>query len=255
MKLQNKNGFTLVELSIVLVIIGLIVGGVVGGQSLVYSARLQSVVKDFKKYQTAIRAFELQYDAVPGDMADAEDYWGSVSNCGSTNPGAGTGTQTCDGDGDGAIDYYQVSSVLTDSPLEQWRAWEHLQNAGILPGSLTGIATDGDLAHAVNVGNVPGLNVPEGAVKGSLFFLNGSTSKPSMVFGSFEGAAPFKWYNTVLSPMDARAVDKKMDDGVALTGKLIGAGSNADGDVCRNAATDKYELSHSKVACRLTFTY
>jgi prepilin-type N-terminal cleavage/methylation domain-containing protein len=76
----NKSVFTLVELSIVLVIIGLIVGGVVGGQSLIASARIGAQVKQLTQYETAYRAFQLQYDAIPGDMVDASDYWPGAIN-------------------------------------------------------------------------------------------------------------------------------------------------------------------------------
>jgi prepilin-type N-terminal cleavage/methylation domain-containing protein len=78
MKKQSIQAFTLVELSIVLVIVGLIVGGVVGGQSLIHSAKINKVVLDINKMKIAFRAFELQYDALPGDMVDAYDYWGTT---------------------------------------------------------------------------------------------------------------------------------------------------------------------------------
>jgi prepilin-type N-terminal cleavage/methylation domain-containing protein len=65
--LRKIMGFTLVELSIVIVVIGLIIGVVTAGQSLVRQAQIRSVLNDVNKYKTAWNAFKLQYDALPGD--------------------------------------------------------------------------------------------------------------------------------------------------------------------------------------------
>ena len=86
---RTKNGFTLIELSIVIVIIGLIVAGVVGGQALVRQSKLRSIITDHQKIQTSMNAFKLEYNYLPGDIPNASDYWsGEV-----------------DGDGDGYADY------------------------------------------------------------------------------------------------------------------------------------------------------
>jgi prepilin-type N-terminal cleavage/methylation domain-containing protein len=73
--LCKQHGFTLVELSIVIVIIGLIVAGVTAGQSLVAAAKIQSQITELKKYEVAYNIFKLEYNAVPGDMSNAISYW------------------------------------------------------------------------------------------------------------------------------------------------------------------------------------
>ena len=73
--INKYNGFTLIELSIVIVIIGLIVAGVVGGQTLVKQAKLRSIITDVQKTQTIINTFFLEYGAMPGDMPNASNYW------------------------------------------------------------------------------------------------------------------------------------------------------------------------------------
>ena len=103
-----NRGFTLVELSIVLVIIGLIAGGVVGGKSLIKSSKQQGLVREFIALETAINSFDLQYDAIPGDFVDATDYW-PTSN-------------TDSGDGNGKVD----NSSGSGGADEPRRGWFHL---------------------------------------------------------------------------------------------------------------------------------
>ena len=100
---SQTSGFTLVELSVVIVIIGLIIAAVVAGKELIRNAQLQSIIKDAQGYQAAIRAFQLRYKAFPGDMDDATDYW----------PG-----ETTNGNGDGRITY--------NTWVESLPAWQQL---------------------------------------------------------------------------------------------------------------------------------
>jgi prepilin-type N-terminal cleavage/methylation domain-containing protein len=73
-----KKGFTLVELSIVLVILGLLAGGVLAGQSLIRAAELRSVTTQLEQYSTAIYAFRDRYFAIPGDEEFARRAWHAV---------------------------------------------------------------------------------------------------------------------------------------------------------------------------------
>jgi hypothetical protein len=119
-----------------------------------------------------IRACELQYDQLPEDFSEAEEYWGSAGNC---ETSAGTGTETCNGDG--VIDYNNGLESTSDNPYESWRVWEHLQNAGVLSSGLTGIATADKVLWGVNIGFSAGVNVPAGALEDSLFtifYIHGS---------------------------------------------------------------------------------
>jgi prepilin-type N-terminal cleavage/methylation domain-containing protein len=131
----SKRAFSLVELSIVLVILGLLVGGVLSGQSLIRAAQLRAITAEYSRYVTATQSFKDKYFALPGDMNNATSFWGAAD--GSTGltaacfGAAGTGTQTCNGDGSGTI-------YPTSASDESLRFWQHLARAGLIEGSYTG---------------------------------------------------------------------------------------------------------------------
>ncbi len=70
-----KSAFSLVELSIVLVIIGLIVGGVTVGQDMIENAKMKATIKKINEYSVAITTFKDKYFYYPGDLVNAWDYW------------------------------------------------------------------------------------------------------------------------------------------------------------------------------------
>src|SRR5579884_2852921 len=104
-----RHGFTLVELSIMLVIIGLIAGGILVGRHLVRVTEITSVLTDRQAFIRGVQNFREKYNALPGDMANATSFWGIAGgNSGdnytaSCRGSSGTGTQTCNGNGDGQI--------------------------------------------------------------------------------------------------------------------------------------------------------
>ena len=69
--LIQQAGFTLIELSIVLVIIGLIVGGVLTGQDLIRAAEIRATIGQYEKYNTAVNTFRTKYNGIPGDLLAA----------------------------------------------------------------------------------------------------------------------------------------------------------------------------------------
>jgi prepilin-type N-terminal cleavage/methylation domain-containing protein len=227
LELNKKAGFTLVELSIVLVIIGLIVGGIVGGQSLVRSAQINSVVSDFKKWQVAVTAFEMQYDGLPGDITDAAAYWPS----GATN-----------GNGDNLF-----------STAEIFQTWKQLALSEIIPGAYSGVAgTSPDVT-------VTGVNTPATKMDGGGYLLRESAAalllnKPFLSVGKPRPLQP-QVSGSLFTGAEAKKIDKKMDDGVANTGRLMGFG-HYDTDTCTgvsyaHAIGQDYILSSSDLTCQL----
>lgn len=119
--IQNKqSGFTLIEIAIVLVIIGLLLGGILKGQELITQGRIRNVSNDFQSVTAALNLYQDRYRALPGDDPGAEDRWGS--------------NVTTNGNGNGIIDGAYDS---TDDGHESRLFWQHLRLAGLVGGATT----------------------------------------------------------------------------------------------------------------------
>ncbi len=211
-----KHGFTLLELTIVLAIIGLIIGGITVGAGLVRSSEVGKVVTDLKKYEFSVKAFQLKYDALPGDMTDATSYWGAAN----ANPTAcvttASGTKTtCNGNGDGLI----------QAGPESYRAWQHLANAGIFSNSYNGVPTAG---HTGADGDVVGVNIPETIDKNGInltsfwssFFMAGGGSFNTLTIAVCCHPGNQRLEGPALIPTEAYNIDLKIDDGQPDAGDL-----------------------------------
>lgn len=248
---MKRQAFSLVELSIVLVILGLLTGGILSGQSLIRAAEMRSYITDIQRYSAAVNTFKDKYFAYPGDMANATSFWTSLGGTGSDatcqNISA-TGTATCNGNGDGVI----TTSVVTGD--ENLRFWQHLANAGLVEGSYTGVFPPG---------YSPGINVPRSKVgKGSFWGVAHYTSSWGGNASSFAQPAgtqlfirnPSSLY--IFKPEELWNVDTKLDDGKPGTGKVIGNKgdatypcSTAFGVVAPGDAGAEYNLSNSGTIC------
>jgi len=126
---RRQQGFTLIEMSIVLVIIGLIVGGVLVGQDLIKSAQVRAQITQVERYNTAANTFRGVYGYLPGDVPGAlATSLGLVARGG--EPGRG--------DGNGLIQGYEwnYNSVLPASQTgETWFFWEDLSSANLVEGT------------------------------------------------------------------------------------------------------------------------
>jgi hypothetical protein len=123
---ERVYGFSLIELSIIIVLLGLVVGSVIGGKSLLNQARLNSVIRDWKTHQAAINAFRSQYNYMPGDFPDAWDYWQDQPLCPNDTVDEDRG---CNGNGDGILG----GTLSYQGVYEPLIAWHHMLWAGVLP--------------------------------------------------------------------------------------------------------------------------
>lgn len=220
---RATEGFTLIELSIVLVIIGLLVGGVMTGQNLVKQAKFRAMIKEQDDVQQAINIFRVQYNAFPGDFNNAFAYWSQ--KCGST-------AEKCNGNGDRKI---TISGTDADR-MEGYRFWQHLNLAGIYPGAFTGV---GGGAGATAVAGTIGVNIPGSKLKGigmTAIYESAADHQTSATTHTgnvlmFGGMVPNAIASgTQFSAPDAYQVDTKTDDGNPLTGHVLSIGTTGSGD-------------------------
>src|SRR5688500_8431252 len=115
----RQQGFTLVEIAIVLVIIGLLLGGILKGQEMITQAKIKNVIADMSGVSAAMYGYQDRYRALPGDDKAAATRWSSA---------AATGGAV----GNGVIEGAWTSATLT---LESMLFWDHLRRAGFVSGS------------------------------------------------------------------------------------------------------------------------
>lgn len=137
---NNKHkGFTLIELSIVLVIIGLIVGGILTGQDLINAAAIRAQITQIERYNTAVRTFQSKYGGLPGDLQDP-----NASSFGFQS----RGTYAGEGDGNGILQSNctnvsgQPDGLQTCGELSVF--WEDLGKAGLIDVTIPGFDTNGN---------------------------------------------------------------------------------------------------------------
>lgn len=240
-KTRSEQGLSMVEMSIVMVIIGALVAVVSGGIQLKIAAELRSVMSEIETFRVAIETFEEKYSDLPGDMADAHDYWddGAGGIC-------GTATE-CNGDGNGTI----VLGTASDS--EAHRFWQHLNLAGIVEGNYTGIGgTDNEVNPTTNS---PATSRSQGAYSVLAYTdtTNSVKTGTQIVVGAF--LASNRNYRYLFTPTEAFSIDTKSDDGIANTGNTTSQGS-FDGTSWLTAtclASGNYDKTRSDVECILYF--
>jgi len=190
---MNQKGFTLTEISISLVVIGLIVAGVLKGQSMIRNARVHSLITLQSETQTAFNAFVDRYRALPGDYAAASTALRCPSTC-------------INGNGNGRIDIVPRENILV---------WTHLSAAGFITGSFT--YNGSTPASTENTPANPYGGLLDVAYTDSYANSNG-VKRHNINLGS-------------MIPSDVLSeVDRKIDDGNPLSGKFRFSDWSHDGN-------------------------
>lgn len=118
---SHQKGFTLVEIAIVLVIIGLLLGGVLKGQELINSAKVKNLANDFRAVPTFVFAYQDKFRSLPGDDRDAVGHVGGITN----------------GNASGRIDgNWNAEPAGNACAAESCNFWDHVRRANLATGSL-----------------------------------------------------------------------------------------------------------------------
>lgn len=223
---KKQTGFTLIEIAIVLVIIGLLLGGILKGQELINSARVRNIITQQDGIRAAYFAFQDRYRALPGDYpgADARANIRGIDNA------------TVGGNGNGVI---ADVAAFTETVV----AWTHLSQAGFITGNYNAITA----TPAANATFAP--TNPYNAIIQMQWD------------NAYQGAAAAPGGNRVnlktgnQIPVDVLAeIDRKIDDGQATLGNFRFSNFNGGvaaptADNCFTAATGNWNAVSGETNC------
>lgn len=225
-----QRGFTLIELSMVLVVIGLIVGGLLVGQDLIRAAAVRATISQIEKYNTAVNTFRGKYGYLPGDIKDPE-----ASQFGFQSRGQYAG----EGDGNGVIQ--GIASNASGQNSGNWENcgeipmfWADLSAAHLIDSTFNTASETSVPGSDITLTTTPNINaylpqaklgkgnyiyVWSGGISGidarNYFGLSTVTSIPTPA----DGGGVVSGFD--LSVQEAYAIDKKFDDGLPLSGKVL----------------------------------
>ncbi len=183
---QKQAGFTLIEIAIVLVVIGLLLGGVLKGQEMIENAKISNLRNDFDGVSAALYAYQDRYRMLPGDDNRADN-----ANRGWADATAGSGNGVLNN-----------NNAFDGGNNESQRAWQHLRYAGLITGDPSGTTN-----------NIAGRANPSNAFGGKIGFTNTTAAWGLGLSGHVICASN-------IPGKGAAAVDSAMDDGAADAGQI-----------------------------------
>lgn len=233
--LQRRfSGFSFVELAIVLVAVGLILGAVLLGQEMIDNARMAEVMGKIDRFSVATNQFKHVYDGLPGDVVNM----GGKALDNTQDPTSFFPSEPImiNGDGNGIVD---------SSNYEDLYFWYHLSLSHLY---MIDFSID-------NVGNITQLyvpatkafpgSVPAGARDNSGYRVSYDASLGIVFdYGVYSSGAP-SVHNAVYSPLELYEMDVKFDDGKPNTGRVRAVG----GAACFNLASNSYQVSTTSLQC------
>lgn len=192
---RRQSGFTLIEIAIVLVIIGLLLGGILKGQELINSARVKNLATDFRNIPLFIYGYQDKFKALPGDDSAVATHI----------TGATLATTPAGVQGNGVIDGNWNTATTTD---ESYLFWQHVRLAGLAPG-----ATDPTVAGYL----------PTNASGGTIGIQSGTTTAASspIKVGTTGIRGAYVICSTGILGKFVKQLDTQMDDGQTDSGSMM----------------------------------
>lgn len=211
---RSQKGFTLVEIAIVLVIIGLLLGGMLKGQELIVQGKIKSVANDLSGLSTALYAYQDRYRRLPGDDSQAAERWSG---------------KTTAGNGDGSIGSAGITSIpdcstTENRSTENCLVWQHLRLSALIVGDATSAIA------------------PQNGAGGPLHIQQGALGLSGIVICA-----------SGLSGKIAGALDAQLDDGKPATGQLRATSTaNALGNLREGETAYVEDEGTTYVVCKQT---
>lgn len=192
----------MIELAIVLTIIGLLLGGVLAGRSLVKSAELRANITQAQRYLSALKEFKARYNYLPSDLPNATSYWSGATNG-------------------------SASGRISDT----FQAWYQLSSSGLIDGTWPAAFASG--YFGVSLPPAPSAPNNAGYI---LIYQNGFGADTDRIYNLFyknvlllvaanapDNSTYTQPSNGLYTAEDALALDRKIDDGMPATGTWIAA--------------------------------
>ncbi len=283
---SKKSAFSLIELSIVLIIIGLLIAGITGGASLIKNSELRSAINEARGYQVAVNGFYSLYSELPGDFNKAISS-STIYSGPTTGQGQNGKIQYYASDVVGSCYTSNSNSTSTNCNSESIAAWNQLISTGTIDSTLS-------LSNVrVQAAQIPGTNMPGSKIKFAGWHFDyrnrvgsaGDYTNDTAALGLVEEGGAYEAQNVVVltgttvasggdatatlvngttnlssgavTGSDALTIDTKVDDGKANTGKVRGLNPGGTDGTCytasASAAADYVISNQTSKICALTF--
>lgn len=248
-----RKGFTILEISIVIVVIGLITGAVMVGRDMMHNAALNSQIAQLEKFTLATATFKMKYGGLPGDLLNADQY--------GLNYHTASGSTVNRGDGvlnNHAVRDAPVSTMWTEITF----FFIHLTDAGLIEGNQQYKHQNMTYNYCDDTGyykQFPKMEIGNGGIhatqyRNKIWF---GLALNSCSLGAGGGSLILRSTGGVIAPSDAHYIDTKLDDGIPATGTVI-AIESWDGTVDNNidacvvdATSMEYNVNNPNLDCRI----